>query len=463
MLPSRVRNSIARFDLLERGDKVLVACSGGADSVALVAVLLELRDEYSLRLALAHFNHRLRRGAAADERFVIELAQRFGIALYLKREDIRAYARKRGMNLEEAGRERRYKFLREAAARIGAAKIATGHTLTDQAETVLMRILRGSGPAGLGGIAPCIDGLIIRPLIEVERRDVQAYLRARKMPYRQDETNRDCRYLRNRVRQRLIPYLQRNFEPEVVRQLGRLAAICRDEETVWERVTQKEMKRMILRKARQPLLDAGRLSTLPPALGRRCVRAYLREVKGDLRRFTFRDVEAVRGLAEGREAVLPGMLALRREKGLISVKQKSASPVRYEYEWNGKKNLVVPEAGLSFSGKTVSRTSGRRKRYDDQRRAILDAAKVRLPLLVRSRREGDRYRPLGAPGRKKLKEIMRAKGIAAGDRDRHPVFLSGGEIVWVPGLPVAESFKVTPATRRILLIEKNRSVPAPGK
>jgi tRNA(Ile)-lysidine synthase len=455
MLLPLVRRTIARFNLLERGDKVLIACSGGADSTALAAALLELRDEYSLRLALAHFNHRLRRGAAADEHFVIELAQRFGLSLYLRREDIRAYARKRGMNIEEAGRERRYRFLRQAAARVGATKIATAHTLTDQAETVFMRILRGSGPAGLGGIAPCIDGLIIRPLIGVERREVEAYLRAEKMSWRQDETNLDLLYLRNRVRRRLIPYLQKNFEPEVVRQLGRLAEICRDEEEVWERVIQKEMKRMILRKGGRRLLDAGRLSNLPLALGRRCVRAYLREVKGDLRRFTFRDVEAVRGLAEGKEAVLPNRLILRREKGLISIKQRAAPPAHYAHQWDGKKKLIVPEIGLSFSGKKILRKNAGRIRHDDDRRVLLDAAKIQFPLLVRNRREGDRYRPLGAPGRKKLKEIMRAKGIAANERARHPVFLSGGEIIWVLGLPVAEAFKVTPATKKIFSITKD--------
>jgi len=454
MLLSKVRKTIARFDLLERGDKVIIACSGGADSTALVAALLELHDEYSLRPALAHFNHRLRRGAAADERFVIDLAQRLGLPLYLRREDIRAYARKRGMNIEETGRERRYRFLRDAAARIGAAKIATAHTLTDQAETVLMRILRGSGPAGLGGIAPRLGGLIIRPLIEVERREVEAYLRARKMPYRQDETNWDLRYLRNRVRRRLIPYLQKNFEPEVVRHLGRLAEICRDEEEVWERTTQKEVKRMILRKDGKSLVDAGRLSTLPPALGRRYVRAFLREVKGDLRRLSFRDVEAVRGLAEGKEAALPGKLVLKREKGLISIKKKSVPPLRYKYKWDGKKKLMIPEVGLSFVARKILKRAAR-PRYDDDRRILLDAAKVRFPLVVRRRREGDRYRPLGAPGRKKLKEIMRAKGIAASERDQHPVFLSEGEIVWILGLPVAEAFKVTPATKKIFTITKD--------
>jgi tRNA(Ile)-lysidine synthase len=454
MLLSQVRKTVARYGLLKRGDKVLVACSGGADSMALLCALLELRGEYGLKIAVAHFNHRLRRAAAEDELFVIGMTQKLGLPVYVRRENIRDYAEKKGLNIEEAGRERRYKFLRETAVRIGAARVSTAHTLNDQAETVLMRILRGSGPTGLGGISPCIDGLIIRPLIEVKRREVEAYLRARKIPYREDETNRDLRHRRNRVRLRLVPYLEKNFEPEIVRHLGRLAEISREEERVWETYSQAEAKRTILRERGRILLDARRLSVLPPALGRRLVRAFLRGVKGDLRRFSFRDVEAVRRLDERKEAALPGKFVFRREKGLISIKEIAKPRLLYNYKWDAKKRLAIPETGLSFAGKLKQRGKKSLLPFDNARRAVVDAGKVRLPLLVRSRREGDRYRPLGAPGRKKLKEIMRAKGIPAGERNRLPVFLSGGKIIWVPGLPVSEDFKITPATRKIFLIER---------
>lgn len=454
MLLLQVKKTVARYCLLERGDKVLVACSGGADSSALLAALMELREEYALRLAIGHFNHRLRRAADEDERFVIRMAQKLGLPVYVRREDIRAFAAKHGLNIEEAGRERRYKFFRETAGRVGASRIATAHTLTDQAETVLMRILRGSGPTGLGGIVPCIDGLIIRPLIEVERREVEVYLRARKIPYREDETNRDLRYQRNRVRRRLIPYFERNFESKIVQHLGRLAEISREEEQVWEQYSQAEAKREILRKEGRILLDARRLSSKPPALGRRLVRAFLAAVKGDLRRFSFRDIESVRCLAERKEATLPGKLVLRREKDLISVKERSARSIRYEYEWDGRNNLAIPEIELSFAVRMIKKGKAKLPSYNDDRRALVDAEKVRFPLIIRSRREGDRYRPLGSPGRKKLKEIMRAKGIPVSDRGRHPVFLSRGKIAWVLGLPVAEDFKITPATKRIYVIEK---------
>jgi tRNA(Ile)-lysidine synthase len=455
MLLPKVRKTMDRYGLLQKGDKVLVACSGGADSTALLSVLVELSGEYELRIAVAHFNHRLRRAADGDERFVIRLAQKLGLPVYVRREDIRALAVRRGQNIEEAGRERRYRFLRETARRVEARRIATGHTLTDQAETVLLRILRGTGPTGLGGIAPCIDGLIVRPLIEVERGEVEAYLRARKLRHREDESNRNLSYRRNRVRRRLIPYLEKNFEPRIVRHLGTLAEISREEERVWEEMAKSEETRSLFRKKDGAALDARRLSSLPPALGRRLVRGFLTAVKGDLRRLSFWDIEAVRLLGEGKEVTLPGNLGFRREKGLISIPARKAVPEKYEFKWSGKKNLVIPEAGLTFAVKKIKKGEARLPAYNDKKRALVDAGKAAFPFLVRDLRKGDRYRPLGSPGRKKLTEAMRSKGILPEERGRHPVFLSGGKIVWVPGLPVSEDFKITPATIQIYIIEES--------
>jgi tRNA(Ile)-lysidine synthase len=181
----------------------------------------------------------------------------------------------------------------------------------------------------------------------------------------------------------------------------------------------------------------------------------LRAVKGDLRGFSFRDIESVRCLAERKKATLPGKLLLGRNKGRISVMPRAVPTTHYEHEWNGKEDLSIPEIGLSFSGKVVNKGKTGLPPYDNDLRALLDAGKLEFPLLVRSRREGDRYRPLGAPGRKKLKEVMRARGIPEEERNRLPVFVSGGEIVWAPGLPVAEDYKVTPATEDVVIISKH--------
>jgi len=455
-LLGKVRKTIEKHGLLGPGDKVLIAYSGGVDSTALLEVLLRLHESYSLRLALAHFNHMLRRAAADDEEFAAGQAQRHGLPFYLGREDIRAYASEKGLNLEEAGRERRYEFLKSTAARVGANRIATGHTMADQAETVILRILRGTGPSGLGGISPSVGGLIIRPLLDVDRDELDAWLRAEGILWREDESNRDRRFLRNRVRLDLIPYLKKDFEPSVVRQLGRLADICREEEAFLRGLDEKARGAKTPTVDKDVSLDAAELAGLPVAAGRRMVRDFLRRAKGDLRRLSYFDIEAVRLLGEHKEHSLPGGPVLRRDGGRIRVsgKWETGAPSPFHYIWNGRGTLKIEESGPAFRAETCPTADAGGLSHDDASRAHLDADKIRFPLIVRTRKEGDRYQPLGAPGRKKLKEIMRARGVPLEERDRLPVFLSEGKIFWVPGLPVAEEFKITPATRNLLFIRK---------
>lgn len=455
MVLNKFKKTIVKYNLLGKGDRVLVGYSGGPDSTALLTLLLDLRQECSLELGLAHFNHLLRRRAMGDEQFVIRVAQKYNLPLYLRREDIRDYAKKHGLNIEEAGRERRYEFLKKTASKISATKIATGHTMTDQAETLLMRLLRGSGLRGLGGIFPVVDGLVIRPLIELEREEIKTYLRAKSIPFRIDESNLDRRYLRNKVRLQLIPYLRKYFEPRIVEQLSRLAEIIRGEDEFLEEIAQAETQKALFKKNEKIFLEANALSSFPPGLARRCVRNYLAQVKGDLRRISFKDVESVLRLKEQKEFHLPGKLILRRERGYIFLKERPRPHVRYDYSWNGKEALNIEELGLRFTGRKIPKAGIPSFLFDDSQKAYLDGAKLRFPLVIRSRREGDRYQPLGAPGQKKLKEIMRAKGIPLSQRQQHPVFLSGGKIIWVLGLPVAEEFKVTPPTKDILVIEKS--------
>ncbi|MFW6136722.1 MAG: tRNA lysidine(34) synthetase TilS, partial [Candidatus Aminicenantaceae bacterium] len=227
MFLSKVEKTIRRYQLLNPGDKVAAACSGGPDSVALLLVLMDL--PWKLDLTVAHFNHQLRESAGEDEKFVQSLARRFSLACECRGEDIRLYAREHKMNLEEACRKRRYAFLKETARKSGAAKIAVGHTLTDQAETVLMHLFRGAGMRGLGGIQPR-RGRIVRPLIGVTREEVLAYLDRKGMEYRVDETNIDPHYLRSRIRHRVMPLLKKEVHPRIEARLGRMAEIIQAED-----------------------------------------------------------------------------------------------------------------------------------------------------------------------------------------------------------------------------------------
>lgn len=453
MILKKVEETIRKYRLLERGDRVLIAYSGGADSTALLSLLGELRKEWMLELFLAYFNHRLRQRAEEDEKFVRRVSGEYSLPLFVGAENVRSYARSKSLNLEEAGRELRYSFLKKTAEECGASKIATAHTMTDQAETFLMRLMRGSGAKGLGGIYPEVEGKIIRPLIQVEREEIKAYLAQRKLGYCVDESNFDRRFLRNRVRLELIPYLQKRFEPKIIRHLSRLASILREEEDLLERIGEERVKKAFIPENDQILLDMKFLSSLPLALKWRVLRQYIHKLKGDLRGISFSDVESILKLDEGKECHLKKNLVLRREGNYVFLKKKSQPKIEYEQVWEEKNRLEIEELGLKFEGKKMKKGRFFPPKFDDENLAFLDWGKLQFPLLVRNRKEGDKYQPLGAPGKKKLKEIMRAKGIPLSEREKRPVFLSQDDIVWVQGLPVSEKFKVKKDTDIIFMIK----------
>jgi tRNA(Ile)-lysidine synthase len=329
-----------------------------------------------------------------------------------------------------------------------------------------MRLLRGTGPTGLAGIPAVRYGSIIRPLLGLDRDEILEYLRDRKLSWRTDDSNRDERILRNKIRRKLGPYLEKNFTPAISRSLARLASTSRDEDDFLEEKARAAASRAITEKAGVSFLDSSALKRFPPALARRVVRIFLRRLKGDLLDISFDDVEAVRGMADGGELPISKSLVLERRRNRIGRRSGRAASVRYARPWNGRGRLPVPEAGWTYSGRfvgapavrslleSVSVGGTRRKRRvpDNAAGCFLDAARLEFPLLVRNRRPGDRYRPLGAPGGKKLKEIFRAKGVAEEERDRRPVFISGGEVVWVQGLPAAEDHKITFRTQKALAI-----------
>jgi tRNA(Ile)-lysidine synthase len=313
----KFRTSVLGQALIRPGDTVLVACSGGPDSMALLHLCLELGEDEGFTTAAAHFNHGLRPRAATDERFVEAAALKLDIPYFAGREDVRSLARAQRLGIEEAARLARYRFLERAAVEAGAARLATGHIMNDQAETVLLRLLRGTGPAGLAGIPTRRGLIIVRPILALERREVLSYLADRGIAYRCDETNLDTDILRNRVRHKLIPYLEKNFERAIVRSLARLARIAGDEETWLEAAAASRMKKLLGGSLAVPTLDVAALRRQPPALARRIIRAYVKSLKGDLRDVSFDDVEAIRALAEGKRLTLWKGLTIGRRKGRL--------------------------------------------------------------------------------------------------------------------------------------------------
>ncbi len=440
----------------------MVAYSGGPDSMALLHALYELRERLSCRLHIAHLHHGMRgEEAARDAREALSKGWELGVPVSIKYVEVPRMAEVWGVGEEVAGRRARYDFLTEVCRARGATRLATGHNLNDQAETVLLNLFRGAGLDGLAGI-PAVRDLtegvkVIRPLLEVSRQEIEEFCRAMGLKPIIDRTNIEADYARNRLRQRLLPVIKEEFGPTALEVLSRLAAQVRDELGVLEGMAE-EAASQIIREAGEGrvVLDRATLASQPRAIARRVVRAVLRRMRGGLEGFTFSHVEAVLALvgsAEGsRECRLPFGIVVRREYELITFLRRPSRQIP-----EPKRVLPVPgEAPWGKAGVVRARVLSREELPPDWReyctqRAYIDLTAVTRPLYLRSRRPGDTFHPLGAPGRKKLKDFFIDEKVPAARRDMVPLVVDEeGKIVWVVGHRIDDSVRVLEHTWAIL-------------
>jgi len=436
--------------MITPGERVLVAVSGGPDSVALLGALHRVAGGAGIALHAAHFNHRWR-GAESDrdQACAEAVAAQLGVACTVgQRGEGRGTA-----NLEAQARERRYAFLSEVARAQGCAKIATGHTRDDQAETVLMRLLRGTGWDGLAGIHPVRDGRIIRPLIECSRADVVGFLRATGLPHCEDSSNADWRFLRNRVRHEVLPLLHA-INPEVSRHLSAVADFLAGEGEILD--TQVAPLLRAASEAGGALMIAA-VRAAPPALVPRLLRAWLRAQRGDLVCLGAAHIRAVADLVSGTrpnaQVRLPdGQVVVREYQRLwlrAAAAPRAAAPARVlvpgatvdlETGWRISAELVAPSAALPC----------------DLWSLAADADAIAAPLIVRGVRPGDRIRPLGMRGQRKLQDVFVDRKLPAAQRRTCPVIEVGGEVLWIPGVARSARALITPGTRSALrLVAEN--------
>ena len=459
-LVERVHRTIHRYGLLRPEARVLVAVSGGADSTALLHVLHELSAAAGFALAgVAHYNHRLRPEAGADEAFCRELAASLSLPFVPGGGDVAAEAARTRSSLEETGRRMRYAFLEDAAARLGASHVAVGHTLDDQAETVLLALLRGAGTRGLAGMWPR-RGAVVRPLIEQSHAELVDWLTRRGLGFREDESNRDTRFLRNRVRHELIPLLRCRFSPATVPVLARAAAIAADDARFLEAQAEQAFPHVVLPAAggRCLVLDAGRLTGCEPAIARRVAALALsRFGRG---RVGFGQVDRLLALAAGRldgpvsfpgqqAEIVGGRVRLTPRAGRVGA---GPGPRLNSF----RAALSIPGEALLPDGRILS--SELRHRGDmavlaGRFTAVLDAATV-PSLAVRFRQPGDRFRPLGLGGRKKLQDYFVDRKVPRDHRDATPLVVDAGDrIVWVAGHVIAEDFRVGLGTSDVVILK----------
>jgi tRNA(Ile)-lysidine synthase len=475
--------------MVPAGGRVLVALSGGPDSVALTLIVHELERAGECVLAgVAHLNHCLREGAAGDEAFCRELAADLDVPFVGERIDVRERAREAGRSIEDEARRLRYAFLEVARATVAADVVATGHTRDDQAETFLLRLLRGAGTRGLAAIRP-VAGSIVRPLIDVRRADLEAYLAERGQRFCIDETNLDRSIPRNHVRHELIPYLQRDFSNGIVDILAREAELARLDEDRLQKEAIDSSSLIVLRSSsgrKAPLdpeqmqaggpgwsvdvaaveIDAAALTRLHPAVVSRVARLALSVLAPD--RFVGYDhVAALLALLDdaAAEVSLPGQHASRRGSQ-IELVRRLFRPFANSFRFP----LSIPgEVTLHAQGWAVSARKGELSDFPGSSigqpvlAASVQADRLELPLAVRSRRHGDRFRPAGLGGRtKKLQDYLVDRKVARDERDALPMVVDGADrIVWIVGHPVAEDFRVTEPSQGVIFL-KARRLGGPG-
>jgi tRNA(Ile)-lysidine synthase len=446
--------TIRVHSLFNVGDTVVVAVSGGADSVALLDILVSLK-EFRLNLIVAHLNHSLRGGESDDdETFVSELAARYGLPCEIGRDDVRSLGRQEKLSLEEAGRVARYAFLDQVADRHQANAIAVAHHADDQAETVLMRLLRGAGTAGLAGMTPKSRGRVIRPLLGVTRSEIEAYLRSRGIAFRSDSSNADPTFLRNRIRHELIPYLA-TYNPSVRDRLVTMAGVLAADEELLEEVTAAAFVRHGREEKGMAVLDAG-LKSEPLGVRLRLYRHAIQRVKGDLARIGSCHLHDIDKLVYSPRPhgtlALPGGIRVTRSYTTVYFTATPDAPEESMpemivagpgvYSLPGGGELLVEEIDvpplLHGGSPTV---------------AYFDADAAPFPWLVRTFRPGDRIIPLGMTGHKKVKDIFIDEKVSLEMRRRLPLLISGGRLIWVCIQRVSAETRVSERTERVVRAE----------
>jgi tRNA(Ile)-lysidine synthase len=449
----QVFHNIRDRKLLKPGDRVAVAVSGGADSVALLRVLLELREELGIALFVAHFNHQLRGEASdADEHFVNKLAHRHDLPFFSGSGDVRKHATANKLSLEHAARELRYRWLIELAKQHRFNAVATAHNADDQVETVLMKFLRGTGTRGFVGIHATLvmdDVPLIRPLLATPRAEIESYLNSLQQAWREDHTNLDTQHTRNRIRHELLPLLERDYNPNLRQLLAEAAAVARDEEHFWLANVGPELLR---RRAQPRTLRLTGFDGFHVSLQRRLLKQFV-EAEGIPAEFHL--IESLRRcvLGETPAVNLPGGHVARREADQLQLTPLLVPPSGPTTSYEGCLLIPgicrLPQAGLTLEATLIPPEIA----TSEPPGTLLRALAVGPELTIRNWQPGDRFRPAHAGSEEKLKRLFSEKHIPADQRFLWPVALSGSQIVWVRGFLVAHDFAWVPGSGDALRIE----------
>jgi tRNA(Ile)-lysidine synthase len=485
-LIEQVTHFCHKHNLIEPNDRIVVAVSGGADSVALLHLLLSLKQQLQLTITVAHLNHGLRGQAAVeDAQFVTRLAQQWKLAAFVETRPVSSLSRQRRQSLEETARQVRYAFLWQIAAETRSPKVAVGHSADDQAETVLMHLIRGSGLAGLKGMLPAREILnlglhpddiwslpthsgpqLIRPLLETPRSEIEKYCHEHRLSYRQDRSNQDMSFFRNRIRLELIPFLKR-YNPNIQHILQNMASIVAADIEFFDQHLTKMWSEVVSEESdTEILLERGKWLALPLAMQRATLRQAIEQVQSVPKHVGFQPlenaIELVRAGKTGTQMSLPNGVQLRIVYNVIAI---SVSHEKVEFNFphlsrhqrlavNPEGTTRLPDSRWQLVIRRIPLSAVASVKHTGQWEAFLDVDVAKNDLLLRARQPGDKFHPLGMNGqRQKVKEFMINQKIPVQWRSHIPLLVCEGDILWICGYRIDHRARLTSNTQQVLHVK----------
>jgi tRNA(Ile)-lysidine synthase len=444
----KAEQAIIKHHLIERGDRVLVALSGGPDSMALLFLLNVLKDRFEFEIAAAHLDHAIRKASAREREFCRITCRKLKSKFYSKRVDISALARRKRLSLEEAGREARYAYFESLAGKYGYTKIATGHTLDDTVETVLLNIARGCGLEGLAGI-PCMRGKIIRPLLNLEKRELLEWLNDQKIKFVRDQSNRSLAYVRNRIRLKMLPELEK-INPAARRNIARLSEIVSEElEYLSNQTVSAYMNSLIESGKGKIVLDLGKLDHYHKSLKKKVLNEAFKIISGEMSNLSSQTISRALSIIEGdsgKKAPLGGNVIIENSQGRIVIMKTPPRPIRTKLRIPGRTELAIRQSYIE--ARIIERNDI--DQYDPRNQNVfLDLEKMR-DITVRFWRKGDKIKPLGMNGHRRLSDIFIDRKIPEYERERIPLVVSGSDIAWIAGIIIGDDFKIADNTKKVL-------------
>ncbi len=462
LMNGKVMTVIKEYKLIEENDRVVVGVSGGPDSMALLYILNDIKEELNFNIYVAHINHGIRKEEAdADEEFVKNTCLKYSLPFYSIKVNMDQYAVENKLTSEEAGRTIRYDFFNKILNDIGGGKIAVAHNKNDQAETLLMRFFRGTGLEGLKGMA-YKNMNIVRPLLNISREDIEKFCRDNNIPVRIDRTNLEPIYGRNRTRLEVIPYIIKNYNKGIVDTLNRTAKLMQmDSEFILE-IVEEKFKNLVVEESQNSIvLYIDKLKNEHYSIKSRIIRKSIEKINGSLKGIEEKHINNIITLIDeditGKSITITNNIVIKTSYGNLIIQKENKYNLEYfKYSFDIGDTINVNELDATITSKVVSIAEIDIKQ-SNRFIKFFDYDKIKGGLYIRNRKDGDRFTPLGMSGTKKLKDFFIDEKIPRDKRDSIPIIQDNERIIWVIGYRISEEHKISSSTTRVLVLEYKKA------